>query len=101
MVTEGACLLQCSNVTLVLGIRLFGQVKGRQAPGCPRSSFNDVTVCDCQLRRIPKPYKDAQNRLLWRDKTCLARTWLVMSWKALLCHFIYLLLASELRHADM
>ena len=40
----------------------------------PRSSFNDVAVRDCQLRRITKPYKDAQNRLLWRDKTCLART---------------------------
>ena len=61
---------------------LFGQVKGRRPPRCPRSSFNDVAVHDCQLRRITKPYKDAQNRLLWRDKTCLARTWLVMTWKA-------------------
>ena len=41
---------------------LFGQVKGRRPPGCPRSSFNDVAVRDCQLRRITKPYKDAQNR---------------------------------------
>ena len=53
---------------------LFGQVKGRRPRGCPRSSFNDVAVRDCQLRRITKPDTDAQNRLLWRDKTCLART---------------------------
>ena len=53
---------------------LFGRVKGGRPPGCPRSSFNDVAVRDCQLRRIPKPYKDAQNRLLGRVKTCLACT---------------------------
>ena len=53
---------------------LFRQVKGRRPPGCPRSSFSDVAVRDCQLRRITKLYKDAQNSLLWRDKTCLART---------------------------
>ena len=43
---------------------LFGQVKGLRRPGCPRSSFNDVTVRDCQLHRTNKPYKDAQNTLL-------------------------------------
>ena len=53
---------------------MFRQVKGRHPPGCPRSSFNDVAVRDCQLHRITEPYKDAQNRLLWRDKTCLACT---------------------------
>ena len=53
---------------------LFGQVKGRCPPGCPRSSSNDVAVRDCQLLCIKKAYKDPQNRLLWRDKTCLART---------------------------
>ena len=52
---------------------LFGQVKGCSPPGCPRSRFNDVAVRDCQLRCITEPYKDAQNRVLWRDKTCLAR----------------------------
>ena len=53
---------------------LFGQVKGRPPPGCPRYGLNDFAVHDCRLRRIPKPYKNAQNRLLYRDKTCLART---------------------------
>ena len=43
---------------------LFGQVKGLRPQGCPRSSFSDVAVHDCQLRRIVKPYKDAQNRRL-------------------------------------
>ena len=53
---------------------LFGQVKGRRPPGGPRSSFNDVALRDCQNCRINRPYRDAQNRLLWRDKTCPART---------------------------
>ena len=53
---------------------LFGQVKGRRPLGGPRPSFNEVAVHDCQLHCITKPHKDAQNRLLWRDKTCHACT---------------------------
>ena len=68
---EVGCLVWALHVPKKL---LFGEVKGRCPVGCPRSSINAVAVRDCQLRRIPKPYKDAQNRLLWRDKTCLART---------------------------
>ena len=53
----------------------FCLVKSRvAAPPAARSSFNDVAVRDCQLRHIPKPYKDAQNRLVWRDKACLTHT---------------------------
>ena len=52
----------------------FGQVKGLRPPGRPRSSFNDVALHDCQTRRITRPYRDAQDRLLWKDKTCPART---------------------------
>jgi len=52
---------------------LFGEVKGLRPPGRPRSSFNDVALRDCQNCRISRPY-DAQDRLLWRDKTCPART---------------------------
>ena len=32
-----------------------------------------ITVLS-QLRHTTKPYKNAQNRLLWRDKICLAHT---------------------------
>ena len=53
---------------------LFGEVKGLCPPGRPRSSFNDVTLRDDQTCRISKPYRDAQDRLLWRDKTCSTRT---------------------------
>ena len=61
---------------------LFGEVKGLRPPGRPRSSFNDVALRDCPNCRISRPYRDAQDRLLWRDKTCPARTCLIMSWKA-------------------
>ena len=40
----------------------------------PRSGFNDVALHDCQSRRIGRPYRDAQDRLLWKDKMCPART---------------------------
>jgi len=53
---------------------LFGEVKELRPPGRPRSSFNDVALRDCQDCRISRPYRDAQDRLLWRDKTCPART---------------------------
>ena len=53
---------------------LFGQVKGTRPSGRPRLSYNDVASSDCHECRITRPYKDAQNRLLWRDKTCPART---------------------------
>ncbi len=53
---------------------LFGQVKGLRPPGRPRSSFNGVALQDCQTRGINGPYRDAQDRLRWKDKICPART---------------------------
>ncbi len=53
---------------------LFGQVKGLRPSGRPRSSFNDVALQHCQARGINRLYRDAQDRLLWKDKTCPART---------------------------
>ena len=54
---------------------LFGQVKGTRTSGRPRLIYNDVASSDCHECRISyRPYKDAQNRLLWRDKACPART---------------------------
>ena len=53
---------------------LFGEVKGLRPPGRPRSGFNDATLCDCQECRVSRPYRDVQDRLLWRDKTGPART---------------------------
>ena len=37
---------------------------------------------DCQNCRIGGPYRDTQDRLLWRDKTRPARAKLINSWKA-------------------
>ena len=62
----------------------FGQVEVLRPPGRPRSNFNVVALQDCQTHGINQPYRDAQGRLLWKDKTCPARTQLIMSWKALL-----------------
>ena len=51
---------------------LIGEVKGPCPPGCRRSSFDDVALSDCQKRRMRRLYRDAQDRLLWIDKTCPA-----------------------------
>ena len=48
---------------------LFGEVKGPRPPGHPRFSSNDVALRDCQNCRITRPYRDVQDRLLWKDKT--------------------------------
>jgi hypothetical protein len=55
-------------------ITLFDEVKGLHPPDHSRSSFNAVALRDCQNCRISRPYRDAQDWLLWRDKTCPART---------------------------
>jgi len=49
---------------------MFGEVKGLRPPGRPESRFNDVALFDCQHCRISRLYRDAQDRLLWTDKTC-------------------------------
>ena len=65
---------------------LFGQVKGRCLLGCPRSSFNDVAVRDCQLRRILH-----LTRML-RTDCCVSRTYVAhMSWKAILLSLLVML----------
>ncbi len=53
---------------------LFGNVKGPCPPGHPRSSFIDVALRDYQNCQIGRPYRDAQDRQLWKDKTCPACT---------------------------
>ena len=41
---------------------LFGKVKRARPPDCPRFSFNDVVLCDCQNCHISVAYRDAQNK---------------------------------------
>jgi hypothetical protein len=53
----------CLAAKLVF-LLLFGEVKGLRPPGRPRSSFNDVTLRNCQNGHISRPYRVAQDRLL-------------------------------------
>ena len=55
-------------------VSMFGEVKGLRPPGRPNSSFNDVTLRDCRGCCVGRPYRDAQDRLLCRDKPGAART---------------------------
>ncbi len=61
---------------------LVGEVNGLHPPGRPRSSVNDAALHDCQKCRMSRPYRNAQDRLLCRHKTCSAHTQLIMSRKA-------------------
>ncbi len=45
----------------------------------PQSIFKDAASRDCQNYLVIRPYRDAQDRLLCRDKICPARTQPIMS----------------------
>ena len=47
---------------------LFGEFKGLRPPGRPRSSCNDVALCDCHDCQVGRPHRDAQDRLLRKNK---------------------------------
>ena len=53
---------------------LFGEIRGLRPPGRPGYCFNEVALRDCRSCRMSSPLRDAQNKLLWKDKTCPART---------------------------
>ena len=55
---------------------LFGQVKGCCPPGGLLQAVLGLISMILQCMVVLHQYtsKNAENRLLWRDKTCLART---------------------------
>ena len=59
------------------------------------SAFQRSEECPVSLTMFanPRPYRDAQDSLLWRDKTCPACTQLSMSCKAIQLLFVSLLLS--------
>ncbi len=76
--------------------------QGLRPPSRPRSSFDDVALRDFQNCRISRPYKDAQDRLLWRDNTCLAHTHVgvcPLHFTAFLCVLSVFLLFSFVYHS--
>ena len=48
---------------------LFGQVKGPTPRGRPKKVWNNVVLSDFHKLDINCPYRDAQNRPAWRDRT--------------------------------
>ncbi len=72
-VTSNSVSDQFLNETARLQLSMYQRISFINI-GRPRSSFKDVALRDCQKCRISRPYRDAQDRLLWRDKTRPART---------------------------
>ena len=54
---------------------LFGQVKRSNPRGRPRKIWNDTVLSDLHQLNIKRPYRDAQNKSAWRDKTKARHTW--------------------------
>ena len=55
-------------------VMLFGQVKGNPPVGRPRKIWNDIVLSDFQRLNIQRPYRDAQNKPAWRDRTWATHT---------------------------
>ena len=55
-------------------LMLFCQVTGSNPPGRPRKIWNDIVVSDFQQLNIKRPYRDAQNKSAWRDRTWATHT---------------------------
>ena len=86
----------CYDLQLFLALTLcLGFNTARQLPQGTESTPKDLPLLAesrllCNVTAWPDPGSrgrckaclGTQNRLLWRDKTCRARTHLIMSWKA-------------------
>ena len=46
--------------------------------------------------KFSRPYTDPQDKLHWKDNPCLAHTYLIMSWKAVLSKLLFMLCRSDL-----
>ena len=76
--------MQKAQICYATACYTLARVTGLRPPGCPKSSVNDVALRDCQNCHINRPCTNAQDRLLGRDKSCPASSYLIMSRKALL-----------------
>ena len=55
-------------------VMLFGQVKGSNPPGRPGKIWNDIGLSDFLQLNINRPYRDAQKKPAWRDRTWATHT---------------------------
>ena len=66
--------VMCSECLMIDCLRSLCSVKSRGFAHLTLGVFNDVSLHDCQNCCTSRHYRDAQDRLLWRDKTCPAHT---------------------------
>ena len=68
------CRMLDTRLPRLSKVMLFGQVKGSNPPGRPRKIWNDIVLSDFQQLNIRCPYRDAQDKPAWRDRTCATHT---------------------------
>ena len=69
--TKASHLRHCPLMldTRLLKVMLPGQVKASNPPGRPGKIWNDINLSDFHKLNIRCPYKDAQNKPAWPDRT--------------------------------
>ena len=55
-------------------LMMYGQVAGPNCRGKPRTVWNDVVLSDVQKLKLNHHRRDAQNKPVWRELTCVAHT---------------------------
>ena len=58
----------------LLELLLHGQVAKQNCRGKPRTVWNNVVLSDVHKLKLNHYTRDAQNKPVWRELTCVART---------------------------
>ena len=53
---------------------MHGQLVGQNCRGRPRTVWNDVVLFDIHKLKLNRYTRDALNKPVWRELTCVART---------------------------
>ena len=55
-------------------VLMYGQLVGQNFRGRPRTVWNDVVLFDIHKLKLNRYTRDALNKPVWRELTCVART---------------------------
>ena len=75
-----AAILSMSNAacqvinTFQLMILMHGHLVGQNCRGRPNTAWNDVVLFDTHKLKLNRYTRDALNKPVWRELTCVART---------------------------
>ncbi len=77
----------------LLKVLMHGQLVGQICCGRPRTVWNDVVLSDIHKLKFNRYTRHALNKPVWRELTCVARTWCLLAKYTL--YLLLLLLRAE------